>query len=215
MKKINSFICLLLLAGFSCLGQTKKIAHKSHSGSIETFRTAFEADLFDMSFSNFGAYPMDNKLKFSTMPTFTIKERAARLDSVIFLSENKAIMVTSKDCGITSIDSIYKGIWAPGRDTVINHPLFSKQHALDSIKTIITLQYHFSNPADSVKFIGFDNKKQAAKKKSKSKKESVFPVSSPENPKPPFSDKLPLYVCLLLLSSLFAGLFSWKYRQSC
>jgi len=139
---------LLLVAGswiaHGALAQTKMIAHKSHSGKKETFKIALENRIFGLEGSNFGEAPQP-------------LVRTSRLDSVIFLSQKKAIMVTSDLC--------YKGrtkkssVWSAGRDTVIDHPLFSKKHDLDSIKTILQTQYYFKNPIDSVAFVGYDNNK--------------------------------------------------------
>ena len=83
MKKIT--LVLMLLAASAALGQTKKISYKSHSGSPENFSVALEENLFDMDNSNFGMAPQRNVT-------------TAQLDSVIFVSDSVAIMVTSEYC---------------------------------------------------------------------------------------------------------------------
>ncbi len=47
--------------------------------------------------------------------------------------------------------------WRPGRDTVFYHPLFSRKHALDSIRMVIKTEYYFQNDIDSTQFVGYDN----------------------------------------------------------
>jgi hypothetical protein len=131
---------LMVVPAFS---QTKMIAFKSHSGSAKNFRLAFTKKLFDMRCSNFGAAPQ---------PVI----RNARLDSVIYISRYKSVMVTSSFC-INRYATDKKDLWSAGKDTVYNHPLFTQQHSLDSIKKVILEEYYFQNSIDEVKFIGFDN----------------------------------------------------------
>ncbi len=137
----------LLITGFLMIsagkGQTKLIAHKSHSGSIATFETALRYSFFGLGSSNFGAAPT---------PIVT----DSKLDSVIFLSDKRAVMITSNYC--TNKRTSKSELWSAGRDTVLDHPLFSKKHRLDSIKGILQQNYFFRNPVENVVFIGFDNK---------------------------------------------------------
>ncbi len=81
--------------------------------------------------------------------------RTARLDSLIFLSPEAVIMVTTETCTRPYRDTT---IWSAGKDTVYNHPLFSQEHALKDIKKTLDQEYHFDNKAKSVTFIGYDNK---------------------------------------------------------
>jgi len=142
MKTILT-ISLLVFSSFGILSaQTKLIAHKSHSGSLSDFKTALEDNLFDIHTSNFGAAPI------------RIIE-TARLDSLIYLADSAAVMVTSDLC--IERRRKYESIWKAGRDTVYFHPLFCLQHEKDSIKKILDETYNFKNPADSVVFIGYDN----------------------------------------------------------
>lgn len=141
--KTSLTFSILLISCFTFLqAQTKLIAHKSHSGSFSNFKIALENNLFDMEASNFGAAPIE-------------LIQTARLDTLIYLSDSTAIMITSDICrqrrrGIESL-------WKAGRDTVYYHPLFRLQHKKDSIKEVLDKTYHFKNPADSVVFIGYDN----------------------------------------------------------
>lgn len=163
---------MLFLSFFSVmvLAQTKLIAHRSHSGSNANFREMLDNDLFDVSDSNFGAAPQR-----------LVKN--ATLDTVIYISAEKAIMVTSEYCSYVdrfeepnAKEKFSRSLWKKGKDTVIEHPLFSRSHSLDSIKDILRQQYYFKNNIDSVVFIGFDNKVKKYKKESRKKKKSVMPL---------------------------------------
>ncbi len=93
--------------------------------------------------------------------------RSAMLDSVIYLTDTSAIMVTSDYClrngvytPVASQEMTTRNrgsLWRAGRDTVYNHPLFSRKHALDSIRTAIKSEYYFKNDIDSTQFVGYDN----------------------------------------------------------
>ena len=165
-------LMILFLSFFSVmvLAQTKLIAHRSHSGSNANFREMLDNDLFDVSDSNFGAAPQR-----------LVKN--ATLDTVIYISAEKAIMVTSEYCSYVdrfeeqnAKEKFSRSLWKKGKDTVIEHPLFSRSHSLDSIKDILRQQYYFKNNIDSVVFIGFDNKVKKYKKESRKKKKSVMPL---------------------------------------
>lgn len=143
MKTI--LITVLLLCAGTAISQTKLIFHKSHSGS----RTSFVKSINGNS-SNFGVLREPDV-------------KTAALDSVIYLTDTSAIMVTK----VCSRYQLYhqpgdekqglNGNWYPGRDTVYFHPLFSKKHALDSIRMVVSTEYFFRNDIDSTKFIGYDN----------------------------------------------------------
>ena len=52
---MRKLICIpALIFSIACFGQTRLIAHRSHSGSDATFRMAIEHNLFDSDNSNFG-----------------------------------------------------------------------------------------------------------------------------------------------------------------
>jgi hypothetical protein len=154
---------LFLFVTVISVAQTKLISHKSHSGSTENFRVSFENELFDIGNSNLGEAP----------DRF---ERNAKLDTVVYISKQKAIMITSEHCvSANRYDHkiIKKTIWKAGKDTVYNHVLFSKKHSLDSIKKVLKEEYNFKNDIENVVFIGFDNKKTGKKRK----KENAIPVN--------------------------------------
>ena len=189
-----STVILSLLCGI-IFSQTKLISHKSHSGSNENFRVSVEENLFDIGDSNLGAAP----------DRF---ERNANLDSVIYISKEKIILVTSEHC-ITSDRNDYKiinkKVWNAGRETVFHSPLFSKNHSLDSIKSVLKQEYNFRNDINKVVFIGFDNNKKQIVK-TKKKKKSIIPFV--EN-KPNLPSKPLLIFALFSLATLVA-FFTWK-----
>lgn len=139
--------CLFLLYTFILpaflMAQTKLIAHKSHSGSNETFKIAYETGLFDIENSNLGVAPE---------PTV----RSASLDSLIFLSDTSAVMVTSQHC--SRWERTTK--WSAGKDTLYNHFLFSKKNSIAHIKKYLKKNYNFQNPVDSIKFISIETEQQ-------------------------------------------------------
>lgn len=201
MKQLFS---ILMLTGIATSGfcQTKLISHKSHSGSMATFGMAVENNLFDIGESNFGEYP------YRTIVT-------SQLDSVIFISEDKAVMITSEHCSSQHIsiqDTIDndKIFWQAGRDTVLNHQLFSQRHSLDSIKTVLKTKYNFRNEIDKVVFIGYDNDKKALRKENrKKKKKSVIPIITDDTGFPPKE----LMVMLLAALSGLVALTSYFYNK--
>ena len=104
---LTLFLALLLTTSF---GQTKLIAHKSHSGNSSNFKTSLSHNLFDMKASNFGNIPQ----RYVTN---------SRLDTLIFLSKKEAVIITSK-CTRDRFEDT-SSVWTPGRETVYNRPLFS------------------------------------------------------------------------------------------
>ncbi|ASS47568.1 MAG: hypothetical protein A3D31_17215 [Candidatus Fluviicola riflensis] len=141
MKTI--LIIILLVCTGTAFSQTKLIFHKSHSGPRASF-----VETIDGNSSNFGVQREPDV-------------NTAELDSVIYLTDTSAIMVT-KVCPRYPLyhqleEKQGLNSWHPGRDTVYFHPLFSKKHALDSIRMVISTEYFFRNDIDSTKFIGYDN----------------------------------------------------------
>ncbi len=197
-------LSFFLLAGVTVFSQTKRIAFKSHSGSNANFRMALDNNLFDMAGSDFGVAPQR-----------TIK--TAQLDSVIFVSDTMAILVTSQFCTLTDRDNDKPlgnpKLWKAGREFAYNHPLFSKRHSLDSIKQVIKKQYHFKNPVDKVVFIGFDNKKPKKKKRSKEQSEMLLPVADNSNDKNYPGMELALMLGGVVAVSLLLARLSYRKQR--
>lgn len=194
------FLLLLFAVTASSFAQTKKIAFKSHSGSDENFAIALENNLFGMENSNFGHAPQR-------------EVKTAQLDSVIFISDSVAIMVTSEYCtrtdrsGNKPVDD--PKLWKAGQEKVYNHPLFSKKHSLDSIKTVLKEQYNFNNEIEKTVFVGYDNKKRKYKK-------NIEPVAGlpGDNNQTPFGPQFVLILSLIVGLSLLAAFISlWIYKR--
>lgn len=200
------FVILLwvLLPGLTALSQTKRIAFKSHSGSIINFRIALDNNLFDMAGSDFGVAPQR-----------TIK--TAQLDSVIFVSDTMAILVTSQFCTLTDRDNDKPlgnpKLWKAGREIAYNHPLFSKRHSLDSIKKIIKEQYHFKNSVEKVVFVGFDNKKPKKKKRNQQQGELLLPAKDNSNDKNSSGMEVALLLGGVVVVSLLMARRSYQKHQ--
>ncbi|MFZ4057081.1 MAG: hypothetical protein ACOYKE_03035 [Ferruginibacter sp.] len=153
----------------SLMAQTKMIAFKSHSGNMAYFNDALEDNMFDMENSNFGNPPMRD--------IFT-----TNLDSVIYVSDSVAIMVTSEySTSVHPFDGAPKSkpeLVRTKRKIILNDPLLSRKHALDSIRKSLAESYQFFNPIDQVIFVGYDNKKPKKKKRS----EFIVPVLNNDTP---------------------------------
>lgn len=194
MKLLSLFTAFIFLANGLC-AQTKVIAHKSISGSNASFADSYAVRTSELDGSNFGV-----------APRIEIPRKVARLDTVIFLSNSKSIMVT------TCIGkNRYSHWWTPGADTVFNHSLFGKKHSLDSIKQVLKNQYHFANDIDSVVFIGYDNRGYNHKHRKKQQKNAV-PFTGTQQP-----PSVPPFMMLLALMTLSAtvcfGLNKKRSRQ--
>ncbi len=184
----------LLILSFAIVNsisaQTKKIAWKSHSGNSALYAAALEENLFDMDGSNFGVAPQREII-------------TAQLDSLICISDSLAVMVTSEYCKSpmrAKKDSIK---WRAGRDSVFYHPLFSKKHSLDSIKTVLNEQYYFRNQVQNTVFIGYDN--GSSDSASKAIPFSAAPVN---RNKPAHKRKFFVFLAGLLLFTTVAASFS-------
>ena len=153
----------LAVFGFS---QTKLIAHKSHSGSDQTFALAAENNLFE-----------NDNLGLGRMEIETI----ANLDSVVYVSKDKVIVFSSEytqryyqafkqKCTRDELTKLRK-------DTVTIRPkslkkgltILEVQAKLDSSKI-------YKNDLTKTKFIDFDE--NIKKQKNRKNKKSVFPIIS-------------------------------------
>ncbi|MBK8953483.1 MAG: hypothetical protein IPM85_15690 [Chitinophagaceae bacterium] len=139
------------------------------------------------------------------------------MDSVIYVSDGMAIMVTSEYC--TRVDRTTEKplsdpkLWKAGRDSVFNHPLFSRNHSLDSIKKVLKEQYHFMKPAEKVVFVGYDNKKK--KYKTKTKKSAIIPVASgfEGNNQSPFGPQFVTIIAAIIIFSFLIAGGAWLWFQ--
>lgn len=190
--------CLIILFStlFSVINaQTKKIAWRSHHGSDNAFRLNLD-NINEDDGSNFGVAP-------------TPEVKSASLDSVIFVSDSVAVMVTSEYCSRWFGGHQEKtNLWRAGKDTVRNHPLFTKRHSLDSIMTILQQQYYFRNKKPTV-FMGYDNDKSCAPYS----QFTILPGYSSNHNGNDDGPSAGVFVIGILLLSLLGGVVSWKvYR---
>jgi hypothetical protein len=193
---------LLTVAAFTItvnsFSQTKKIAFKSHSGSAENYSAALSENLFDIDNSNFGMAPTREIID-------------AKLDSVIFICDTVALMVTSRYCkkrNEYNSSTSKEKLWSAGRDSVFYHPLFSNKHSLDSIKAMLEMHYYFKNPISKVIFIGYDNAKDTCKTNYPIAKATIPPsITGGLGNGDSFNKQLIiLFTGILLFASLLAGL---------
>ncbi len=198
---------LLLLFSLVCItsqAQTKLIAHKSHSGTNADFSTAFANDLFDIGNDNLGVAPQRYNIQ--------KKHLHPSLDSVIFVSEEKVLLVTSNHCDrIDYSEDSENGkkdeVWKAGKETAHNHPLFSKNHSLDSIKQILKDSYGFENPIDNVVFVGYDNKKKEKIETTPVVENAIIKEDKKEKKKKRFDSQGAVLVALgLTLATFISGL---------
>ncbi len=121
------FLLSILAIGsftFYANAQTKFISYKSHSGNKANLNRALSRNLFSMGESNFGVAPQR-------------MVRNSKLDTVILLSETKAIMITSEYCYYEDYgggDRSSGSLWSSGKDTVYDHPVFNSGKSITEIK---------------------------------------------------------------------------------
>lgn len=154
--------------------------------------------MFGMENSNFGHAPQR-------------EVKTAQLDSVIFISDSVAIMVTSEYCtrtdrsGNKPVDD--PKLWKAGQEKVYNHPLFSKKHSLDSIKTVLKEQYNFNNEIEKQSLLAMTIRKENIK--------NIEPVAGlpGDNNQTPFGPQFVLILSLIVGLSLLAAFISlWIYK---
>lgn len=207
MKKLKLLLTVFSLFPLMVFSQTKLIAFKSHSGNMSNFTKALLLPKMDLSAHNLGEGPQ---------PTI----RNSQVDSVIFLTDSTAIMVTSTYCQNNpwynhrkkNIDTTTKTLWNAGSDTVKNHPLFSQQHSLDSIKIEMTHHYYFRNNIENTVFIGYDNghKKVLHNIDEKDDENSIPTVGLPAKPG---EGGLALMLAAIVCVSLFIGFAAWLFTK--
>lgn len=172
MKNLSYLVHFALIFS-SCqfFSQTKLISYKSHSGNMEYFEKSIVEDNYNTNYSNLGMAPQ----RYVTN---------SKLDSVIIIDDKKSVIVTSNYCKIRGNSNPEK--WKPGRDTVYNHPIFSREN-IESVKNELRKDYNFQNDLDSTVFLKYDEKtkeykpitpkkviKTAEVKSFKSKEESMY-----------------------------------------
>jgi len=192
MKQL--FIFLSIFSTYTVNAQTKVIAHKSHSGKSKTLFTN------PIGESNFGMAPQ----------RFV---RNSKLDSVILISDNVAIMITSEHCHTEDYDGSDKSsmnLWSAGKDTVYEHEVFNSRKSVEEIRKMLKEDYFFVNPVESIIFIGFDGNyplvKTAPKVKEKELKTEIQLIEEEKIPKRKKDSFFTMFI-LSLLSIIFRSPF--------
>ncbi|MGG9963625.1 hypothetical protein [Ferruginibacter sp. SUN106] len=200
------FIVLLSILTTSSFAQTKAIAFKSHSGNMNNFSIALEHGLFSNEESNFGLP--------SSIKTY-------RLDSVIYVSEEVSVIVYRFYNRRFNEPKDSAKFIRSYKDSLFNDPLFSKKHALDSIKTVLKKTGRYDYPINNAVFVGYDNKKKTVKEKTvtkpvdntnkKPKENNITPVITNNNDNSPFDMQMVKALAGIFLLALLGGWLSWKY----
>lgn len=142
----TKILIILLLSQLLSYGQTKVIAHKSHSGSHSSFVKAYRNNLFDINNSNFGRIP---------------EKTIVILDTVIALNKSVTILKRRESINLHPAGTDYKRLKKSDfkfkTDTLIENSLFNKKNTIQYIKSADRSKrtIRFDNPIAEVVFIGF------------------------------------------------------------
>ncbi len=127
--------------------QTKLIAYKSHSGNSVDFTNAVSEDFFDSNVSNFGIIEKH----------FEFEEK---IDSVIFIDDNKSVIVSSRVANKKYASSKNMN---SRKDTLHNNPYLNFKN-LDNInKNLNDNLINFNQDIDKVIFLKYDADKKTYK----------------------------------------------------
>jgi hypothetical protein len=200
--KIHLLPALFLVASATS-AQTRKIAFESHSGSAENYKIAIDQHLFDIKESDFGLPPKEIK--------------TYRLDSVIYVSGSTSIVVTSEYSRAFSDPADSNKFTRKMHDTLMNNELFSRNHSLDSIKSVLRKDGYYTNSKslNKVVFVGYDNKRSPRISAPPEKNNLPLPVliDPPSSKSPPMDPQVVWMIGAIFFLSLFGGWVSWKlYR---
>jgi hypothetical protein len=141
--KITLALCFITVF---CMSQTKVIAHKSHSGSAKTFSKIYQRGELSNNPSNFG---LPGTLKIVI------------LDTIIALNKSVTLVKTRKSMVCQRLDKkasdLKKSDFYTQIDTFVNHKIFNKKNKIAYIKAYLKDEktINFSNPIESIVFIGF------------------------------------------------------------
>jgi hypothetical protein len=206
MKQI--IIVLLSVITTSSFAQTKAIAFKSHSGNMNNFSIALESNFFGNEESNFGLP--------SSIKTY-------RLDSVIYVSDTVSVIVYRFYSRQFNEPKDSARFIRSSKDSLFNHPLFSKKHSMDSIKTVLKKTGRYDNNINNTVFVGYDNKKKSIKEKTvvkpadntnkKPKENNIIPVVTNNNDNSPFDMQMVKALAGIFLLALVGGWLSCKYAS--
>lgn len=191
MKNLSYLVHFaLIFSSCQIFSQTKLISYKSHSGNMEYFEKSIVEDNYNTNYSNLGMAPQ----RYVTN---------SKLDSVIIIDDKKSVIVTSNYCKIRGNSNPEK--WKPGRDTVYNHPIFSREN-IESVKNELRKDYNFQNDLDSTVFLKYDEKTKEYKPITPKKVIKTAEVKS-------FKSKEESMYLLVLSIAVFAFVFIYKKNR--
>lgn len=183
--KIFYLLMFCSFLSFEATCQTKDIYAKRH----EAFN--FVAG-FDHVQTNLGAAP----------------ERWVRhseLKKVTKINETVVVMETDLSCEETYSGQSSK--WRPGKDTTVNHPVFTADISVDSMRRILSETYFFDNDMSEVKFVGFEETKEPKQNVDKKPMATVEPPKEEpvERHKKRHSLPMSTWVLIIVLLTSAAG----------
>ena len=158
MKNLFSILTACVLFTAALNAQTKRIYHKSHSGSKSNFISTLTNNTFGTQNSNFGDPMLNGKKFYITHPII----RTVRVDSLIRKSDTVMILVEKNNNKKDLLGQIRK-------HQVLSDKSFAELTNRDSIISFIskTYQYNIITPKDSIKFINILRVKNPVKKRNK------------------------------------------------
>lgn len=139
MKIKILFICLFIT--LLSQAQTKVIAHKSHSGSSNSFSKAYQNNLFNINSSNFGTRP--EKINFTRLDTIIVVNKSITI--IKYRQSKNKYENWSEYNTLKNSDFIYI------KDTLVNDPVFNKKNILKLRKSSKTIL--MQTPIDKIVFI--------------------------------------------------------------
>lgn len=190
MKNLSFLAVVLLFSTSQMNAQTKLISYKSHSGNMEYFEKSIVENNHNTNYSNLGMKPE----RYVTN---------SKLDSVIIIDDKKSVIVTSNYCKIRGNSNPKQ--WKPGRDTVYNHPVFSREN-IESVKNELRKDYNFQNDLDSTVFLKYDKKTKEYKPITSKKVIKSAEVKS-------FKSKEEIMYLLVLSIAVFASVFIYRKNR--
>ena len=147
MKPIT--LILFLFTFILSQAQTKVIAHKSHSGSKNTFATAYANNMFNMNCSNFG---LEGNVNF------------VLLDTVIAVNDTTTLLKyrISNACYpfMTKFETLGDITYDRKTQTIVNDKLLIKSNTVSFLKLAPRYDFPigFQNPVEEIVFLGFKKK---------------------------------------------------------
>lgn len=195
------------------IAQTKLIAFKSHSGNMNDFYKLVKNRDIDMMPHNLGVGP-------------TKIVHSAQLDSVIYVDDTTAVMITSVYCQDEYDPNRTAWMWNPGIDTITNNKVWNQDDPEAIKKDLKKKHFNFRNNMDSVVFINFpdhtvkppkeeptiDKNREAGgapggekEDEDENEEEEVIPISNDKSR----GIGIPLAITILGVLSIFIWLINW------